>query len=110
MDASDEFSRTVLQMAFYELESFVRTKLNPVVVGCLLKQAPLEAAKPTRETVAITEAVEAPPVQTAAAVQTPEPEKRLPKTAGLLPLVGLIGLLSLLAGFALWRFPKRPVS
>ena len=75
---------------------------EPPVVA--LKEAPLEAVKPTGETVAITEVVEAPPVQTASA----EPEKRLPKTASLLPLLGLIGFLSLGAGFALSGFPKRP--
>lgn len=74
-----------------------------------LREAPIEAVTPTGEVVPMAEVVEAPPVQTAAAVQTPEPEKRLPKTASLLPLVGLIGLLSLFAGFALWRLPKRPV-
>jgi len=81
---------------------------EPPVIALI--EAPLEAVMPTGETVAITEVVEAPPVQAAAAVQTPEPEKRLPKTASLLPLAGLIGLLSLFAGFALWRLPKRPVS
>jgi hypothetical protein len=80
---------------------------EPAVIA--LKEAPLEAVKPTGEVVAITEVVEAPPVQAAAAVQTPEPEKRLPKTASLLPLAGLIGLLSLFAGFALLGFRKRAV-
>jgi len=80
------------------------TKIDePPVVA--LMEAPLEAIKPTGEAVSITEVVEAPPVQTAAA---PEPEQ-LPKTASLLPLVGLIGLLSLAASFALLRFPTRPV-
>jgi hypothetical protein len=78
-----------------------------------LRAAPVEAIKPTGEAVAMTEVVEAPPVQTAAVVPTPtptpEPEKVLPKTASPLPLLGLIGLLSLGAGFTLLRFPKRPV-
>jgi hypothetical protein len=76
---------------------------EPPVIA--LKQAPIEAVKPTGEVVAITEVVEAPPVQTAAAVSNP-----LPKTASLLPLVGLMGLLSLFTGFTLWRLSKRPVS
>jgi len=80
---------------------------EPPVIALI--EAPLEAVMPTGETVAITEVVEAPPVQTAAAVQTPEPEERLPKTASFLPLAGLIGLLSLGAWFALSRFSKRPV-
>lgn len=80
---------------------------EPAVIA--LKQAPLEAVKPTGEVVAIAEVVEAPPVSRAAVAQTADSEKRLPQTASLLPLVGLIGLLSLFAGFALLRFPKRPV-
>ena len=79
---------------------------EPPVIALI--EAPLEAVMPTGETVAITEVVEAPPVQTAAAVQTYDPERSLPRTASLLPLAGLIGLLSLGAGFALSRFPKRP--
>jgi hypothetical protein len=73
-----------------------------------LKTAPIEAVKPSGEVVAMTEVVEAPPVQTAAAVQTYNPERSLPRTASLLPLAGLIGLLSLFAGLALWRLPKQP--
>jgi len=86
---------------------------DPPVIA--LKAAPIEAVKPSGETVALTEVVEAPPVQVAAAVQNPEPEKNpkseksLPKTASLLPLAALIGLLSLGAGFALLGLPKRPV-
>jgi len=85
------------------------TKADELPVIALM-EAPLEAVTPTGEVLAITEVVEAPPVQAAAAVQTPEPVERLPKTASLLPLVGLVGLLSLFASFALWRLPKRPVS
>jgi len=80
---------------------------EPPVVA--LKEAPIEAVKPTGEVVPVAEVVEAPPVQTAAAVQTAEPEKTLPKTASPLALLGLIGLVSLGAGFALLRFPRRPV-
>jgi hypothetical protein len=79
---------------------------EPPVIA--LKAAPIEAVKPTGEVVPIAEVVEAPPVQTAA-VQTPEPEKSLPKTASPLPLLGLIGIVSLGAGLALLGFPKRPV-
>jgi len=91
---------------------------EPPVIA--LKAAPIEAVKPTGESIAMTEVVETPPVQAAAevvktppvetaAVTTPEPEKSLPKTASPLPLLGLVGLLSLGAGFALLGFPKRPV-
>jgi hypothetical protein len=69
-----------------------------------LKQAPIEAVKPTGEVVAITEVVEPPPVEIAAVHPAKE---ALPKTASLLPLLGLIGLLSLAAGAVLSVIPKR---
>jgi hypothetical protein len=77
------------------------TSANELPVVALLG-APLEAVKPTGEVVAINEVVEAPPVETAAAS-----EKTLPKTASPLALFGLIGILSLGAGAALWVFQQR---
>ena len=71
---------------------------EPPVVA--LKQAAVTAVKPTGEEVEVAKVVERPPVQQIAAA------KRLPKTASSLPLLGLIGLLSLVAGFAL-SIPKR---
>lgn len=68
-----------------------------------LKTAPVEAVKPTGEEVKLAEVVEAPPVQIAAAKHT-EP---MPKTASPLPVVGLIGLLSLGTGLALSVITKR---
>jgi hypothetical protein len=65
-----------------------------------LKTAPIIAVKPTGEEVAVTEVVETPPVQVAAA-------QSLPKTASALPLVGLIGLLSLGVGVALSIITKQ---
>lgn len=63
-----------------------------------MTQAPLKAQKPTQEEVAIAE-VFTPPPATQAAAQKPQPAQQLPKTASLLPLIGLAGLLSLaLAG------------
>jgi len=70
-----------------------------------LKTAPVVAVKPTGEEVEIAEVVEPPPaapVEVAAA-------KSLPETASPLPLVGLIGLLSLGTGFAISVFSKRAV-
>lgn len=67
----------------------VRTASEPPVIA--LKEAPVMAVKPTGEIVPIAEVVVAPPVQTAS----------LPKTAGTLPLMALIGLLSLGVGFSL---------
>jgi len=77
---------------------------EPPVIA--LKEAPIEAVKPTGEVVAMTEVVEPPPVQTAAVVPA-ESTEALPKTASMLPLLGLIGLLSLAAGAILWLIPNR---
>jgi hypothetical protein len=66
----------------------------------VLKTAPVEAIEPTGETVALAEVVQPPPVQEA---------KLLPQTASSLPLLGLIGLLSMCAGLALSLIPK-PVA
>jgi len=91
-----------------ELASNITTPVkaadDPPVVA--LKQAPVTAVKPTGEEVAIAEVVEPPPVQTAA-VMTPERTKRMPKTASFLPLLQLMGLLSLSAGVALSAIRKR---
>jgi hypothetical protein len=65
------------------------TAKEPPVVA--LEEAPLSAVEPTGEEVAVTEVAVPPPVQTAS----------LPKTAGSLPLLALIGLLSLGAAFSL---------
>jgi hypothetical protein len=56
-----------------------------------LEKAPVLAVEPTGETVPLAEVVEPPPVQTAS----------LPRTASELPLLALIGLLSIGAGFSL---------
>lgn len=81
----------------------VRSALDQPVV--ILKQAPLEAVKPTGEEVAISEVVEPPPAQT---VQAREVERTLPHTASPLPLVGLIAILALAAAGILWVIPQRP--
>jgi hypothetical protein len=77
----------------------VKSADEPPVIA--LKQAPVEAVTPAGEVVAMTEVVEPPPLQTAAA------EEPMPKTASPLPLLGLIGLFSLAAGALLWLIPKR---
>ena len=69
-----------------------------------LKEVPVEAITPAGEEVPVAQVVEAPPVETASAAAEPEP---MPKTASQMPLLALIGLLSLGAGFALWTFSKR---
>jgi hypothetical protein len=72
-----------------------------------LKTAPVEAVDPKGEPVELAQVVEPPP-------PTPEPvavaaAEPLPKTASSLPLIGLIGLLTLGAGIALSAFSKRAV-
>jgi len=76
---------------------------EPPVIA--LKEAPIEAVKPTGEVVPMTEVVEPPPVQTASI----EPEQSLPKTASPLPLLGLIGLLSITASVVIFVISKRLV-
>lgn len=77
-------------------------ELTPDVPVETLKTAPVVAVKPTGEVVPVAEVVQAPPAEPVAA-----PLKRLPQTASPLPFLGLIGLLSLGAGFVLWGISKR---
>jgi hypothetical protein len=72
-----------------------------------LKTAPVVAVKPTGEEVQVAEVVEIPPEVAAAKPVDVAAAQSLPKTASPLPLVGLIGLLSLGAGLTLWGFSKR---
>jgi hypothetical protein len=67
-----------------------------------LKELPIKAVKPSGEEVAVAEVVEPPPAQTNLAAAEP-----LPHTASTLPLVGLVGLLSLGAGFTVLLVIKR---
>jgi hypothetical protein len=64
----------------------------------VLQTAPVEAVAPTGEPVEIAQVVEPPPVVA---------EDPLPKTASSLPLIGLIGMLALGAGFGLSIAAKR---
>src|SRR5689334_11393252 len=73
-----------------------REATAPPVIA--LKTAPVEAVNPAGEVVPITEVVEAPPAQALPGNSTGS----LPKTASDLPLLALIGLLSLSVGIALW--------
>jgi hypothetical protein len=67
----------------------VKTPTEPPVIA--LKEVPLRAVKPTGEDVAVTEVVVPPPVQVAS----------LPKTASNLPLLALMGFLSITVAFSL---------
>jgi len=68
-----------------------------------LKTAPVEAVKPTGEVLPLAAVVELPPE----VAQPVEVAQTLPQTASPLALMGLIGFLSLGAGFTLWSFSKR---
>lgn len=80
---------------------------NTVPPAEVLKNIQLEAIKPTGEESPVTDVVEAPPSRPAvtapatASAEKTEVAEALPKTASSLPLVGLIGLLSLCAGIVL---------
>jgi len=76
----------------------VKTADEPPVVA--LKTAPIVAVTPAGEEVAETAVVQAPPARAAA-------EEALPHTAGPVPFVALMGLLSLCAGLGLSAIPKR---
>lgn len=79
-----------------------------------LKTAPIEAVAPTGEPVELAQVVEAPPAAAAAPAPAAEPvmvasADPLPKTASSLPLIALIGMLMIGAGFALSAFSKRGI-
>jgi hypothetical protein len=85
-----------------EVTVAVKSPDEPVVVQ--LKEAPVMAIKPTGEEVAVAEVVTPLPEQAeVAAVTTPE----LPKTASPVPLIGLLGLLSLGGAFAVRAVASR---
>lgn len=68
-----------------------------------LESAPVVAVQPTGDEAPATAEVEAPPAQEPAA----QPAPALPRTASEMPLLALLGLLLLSAGFALSVIPKR---
>ena len=92
---------------------FVPVELAPEmakpVPELALKEAPIKAVTPGGEEVEIAQVVGPPPSHTAPApVQTASARPPvLPQTASPVPLFGLIGLLSLGAGFALSALSKR---
>jgi hypothetical protein len=74
-----------------------------------LKVAPIIAVKPTGEEVAVTEVVQAPPVEVANNSADPAPAAALPVTASNLPFVGLAGLASIAMCLGLLFISKRIV-
>ena len=73
-----------------------------------LKTVPVVAVAPTGDSVALNQAVDVPPAETDAAPATIAAEA-LPKTASLLPLIGLLGVLGLAGSFFL-SFTARRVQ
>lgn len=69
-----------------------------------LKTAPIEAVDPKGEPVELAQVVEAPP---AAAEPATVAKNSLPKTASSLPLIGLMGMVALAAGFGLLLISRR---
>jgi hypothetical protein len=72
------------------------TAMEPPVIA--LQAAPIMAYKPSGEEAPVSDYVEAPPTQMAAAAPK---AKKLPKTADNLPLAGMLGMLSICAAFTL---------
>ena len=91
-----------IELAKETNEPVLATTDEPTEVAAL-KEVPVEAVTPAGEEVPLAQAVEAPPVETASAAAA-EP---MPKTASEVPLLALMGLLSLGAGFGVWAFSKR---
>ena len=102
-----------------EIATYVKTPVPAIEVDTKaeedLKTAPLVVVDESGKTgeLAVTKPEPQPePVQTAAAAPTPTPvapEQTLPHTASAMPLLGLIGVLSL-AAFAALRIRSRHVS
>jgi hypothetical protein len=87
-----------------EVAEPIKSASAPVVVQ--LKQAPIMAVQPTGEQVELAAVVTAPPAELPAAT-TAAPAAALPATASTMPLMGLIGLISLLGALSLRPIGKR---
>jgi hypothetical protein len=100
-----------LELAKIVNEPVLATEVEPTAPVETLKTAPVIAVKPTGEEVALTDVVEAPPVEEAAAAPAPAApaQETMPQTASPLSLVALIGLVSLGAWFGLSALSKRIV-
>ena len=103
-----------LELAKETNEPVLATSIEETTPVEALKTAPIEAVAPTGEPVELATVVEAPPVAAAepAPVAAAQPvtvaaADPLPETASSLPLIALIGLLAIGAGFAISAFSKR---
>jgi hypothetical protein len=104
VDLAKLANRPVLAMPA-ELANLIATPVMPFDESQVLvmQTAPVEAVKPTGGAAAMDEVIELPPLARLAAPDFSELvlTKSLPRTASLMPLLGLIGLLLLAVGFAL---------
>jgi hypothetical protein len=104
-----------LELAKEMNEPVLATSIEETAPVEALKTAPVEAVAPTGEPVELAQVVERPPADPAPAVAAAEPvtaaaaSETLPETASPLPLIALIGLLTIGAGFGLSAFSKRGI-
>jgi hypothetical protein len=102
-----------LELAKEMNEPVLATSIEETAPVEALKTAPVEAVAPTGEPVELAQVVEPPPADPApvAAVEpvTVAAAEPLPETASSLPLIALIGLLTIGAGFAVSAFSKRGI-
>jgi hypothetical protein len=97
-----------LELAKETNEPVLATSIEATAPVEALKTAPVEAVAPTGEPIELAKVVEAPPVAAAEPVTVAAADP-LPETASSLPLIALIGLLTIGAGFALSVFSKRAI-
>jgi hypothetical protein len=72
-----------------------------------LKQAPVMAIKPTGEVVELAQVVQSPPSATLAATLEPAQATELPNTSSSLPLIALLGMLSLVCALSMRLIRRR---
>jgi hypothetical protein len=97
-----------LELAKETNEPVLATSIEATAPVEALKTAPVEAVAPTGEPIELAKVVEAPPAAAAEPVTVAAADP-LPETASSLPLIALLGLLTIGAGFALSAFSKRAV-
>ena len=98
-----ELAKVVQEPIMYVPEEIAPQMAEPIPAA-ELRLVPIRAITPQGEDREVAEVVGPPPVQTASVRPMV-----LPQTAGQWPLMGLLGLLSMGAGFALYAFSKRTV-
>jgi hypothetical protein len=100
-----ELAKTVNQPVLYipdavapNIVAPIKTATEPPVIA--LREAPIKAVQPTGQDLALSEVVAPPPVEVASVQQPASLPKSLPRTAGNLPVLFLIGMFSISAGLS----------